>query len=157
RSTAHESLDELKSIDGVLRGTAGAPRASGHQGIDAVADLVQSARAAGLHTVLFTDLQPGDVGTVSGHVTYRVVQEALTNVQKYASDQTVRITITGAAHQGIRIDVRNGLSSLPPTVPIGSRAGLTGLTEQAHQIGGTLRAGVVGSEFVVDCWVPWSA
>ena len=157
RSTAHESLDELKSIVGVLRGTAGASRASGHQGIDAVADLVQSARAAGLHTVLFTDLQPGDVGTVSGHVTYRVVQEALTNVQKYASDQTVRITITGAAHQGIRIDVRNGLSSLPPTVPIGSRAGLTGLTEQAHQIGGTLRAGVVGSEFVVDCWVPWSA
>ena len=69
RSTAHESLDELKSIVGVLRGTAGASRASGHQGIDAVADLVQSARAAGLHTVLFTDLQPGDVGTVSGHVT----------------------------------------------------------------------------------------
>ena len=94
---------------------------------------------------------------MSGHVTYRVVQKALTNVQKYASDQTVRITITGAADQGIRIDVRNRLSSLPPTVPIGSRAGLTGLAEQSHQIGGTLRAGVVGSEFVVDCWVPWSA
>ncbi len=157
RSTAHEALDELRSIVGVLRGTAGAQRSSSHQGIDAVAELVQSARAAGLHTVLFTDLRPGDVGTVSGHVTYRVVQEALTNVQKYASDQTVRITITGAAEHGIRIDVRNKLSSLPPTVPIGSRTGLTGLSEQASQIGGTLRAGVTGDEFVVDCWVPWSA
>lgn len=157
RSTAHDALDELKSIVGVLRGTAGASRSSGHQGIDGVADLVQSARAAGMHTTLFTDLRPGDVGTVSGHVTYRVVQEALTNTQKYASDQTVRITITGAAEHGIRIDVRNQLSALPPSVPPGSRSGLTGLAEQARQIGGTVHAGVVGTEFVVTCWLPWFA
>lgn len=73
RSTAHDALDELKHIVGVLRGSAGAARPSGHQGIDAVADLVHSARAAGLHTTVFLDLRPGDVGTVSGHVTYRVV------------------------------------------------------------------------------------
>ena len=157
RSTAHEALDELKNIVGVLRGSPGTSRSNGHQGIDAVADLVQSARAAGLHTTLFTDLRPGDVGTVSGHVTYRVVQEALTNAQKYASDQTVRITITGGEDTGIRIDVRNQLSSLPPAVPAGSRAGLTGLTEQARQIGGSINAGAAGSEFVVQCWLPWFA
>ena len=157
RSTAHDALDELKNIVGVLRGTAGAQRESGHQGIDAIADLVQSARAAGLHTTLFTDLRPGDVGTVSGHVTYRVVQEALTNAQKYASDQTVRITVTGAEHDGIRIEIRNTLSTAPPIVPPGSRAGLTGLTEQAQQIGGTVHAGVAGTDFVVACWLPWFA
>jgi signal transduction histidine kinase len=158
RSTAHEALDELKSIVGVLRGTA--PRESrpgGHQGIDGIADLVQSARAAGLHTTLFADVQPGDVGTVSGHVTYRVVQESLTNAQKYASDQTIRIAITGVSDKGIRIDVRNGLSTQPPTVPAGSRAGLRGLAEQARDIGGTLQAGVLGDEFVVSCWLPWYA
>lgn len=155
RSTAHEALDELKNIVGVLRGTAGARPSSSHQGIDAIADLVQSARAAGLHVTLFTDLHPGEVGTVAGHVSYRVVQEALTNAQKYAADQTVRITVTGAEHDGIRIEVRNRLSSAPPTVPPGSRAGLTGLVEQAQQIGGTLGAGVVGDEFVVSCWLPW--
>ncbi|MCD2129201.1 histidine kinase [Rhodococcus ruber] len=157
RSTAHDALDELKHIVGVLRGSAGAARPSGHQGIDAVPDLVHSARAAGLHTTVFLDLHPGDVGTVSGHVTYRVVQEALTNAQKYAHDQTVRITVTGAEHDGLRIEIRNRLSTSPPAVPTGSRAGLTGLTEQAHQIGGTVHAGVDGADFVVSCWLPWFA
>ncbi|MFZ2177996.1 MAG: histidine kinase [Rhodococcus sp. (in: high G+C Gram-positive bacteria)] len=157
RSTAHEALDELKSIVGVLRGTARESRTGGHQGIDGIADLVQSARAAGLHTTLFVDLQPGDVGTVSGHVTYRVLQESLTNAQKYASDQTIRIAITGASERGIRIDIRNNLSAQPPNVPGGSRAGLRGLAEQARDIGGTLEAGALGDDFVVDCWLPWYA
>lgn len=157
RSTAHEALDELKNIVGVLRGSGGASRAGGHQGIDGVADLVQSARAAGLHATYFTDLRPGDVGTVSGHVTYRVVQESLTNAQKYASDQTIRVAISGAGESGIRIDVRNRLSIQPPSVPPGSRAGLPGLAEQARDIGGTLKAGRLGDEFVVDCWLPWFA
>lgn len=158
RSTAHNALDDLKHIVGVLRGTAAAGTgASSHQGIDTVADLVQSARAAGLHTTLFTDLRPGDIGTVSGHVAFRVVQESLTNAQKYASDQTVRIAITGADDHGIRIDIRNTLSSQPPVVPLGSRAGLHGLSEQTRDIGGTLNAGVLGNEFIVDCWLPWYA
>ncbi|WP_371851133.1 sensor histidine kinase [Rhodococcus tukisamuensis] len=158
RSTAHDALDDLKHIVGVLRGSASAgARPSGHQGIDSVAELVQSARAAGLHATLFTDLRPGDVGTVSGHVTYRVVQESLTNAQKYASDQTIRIAISGAAELGIRIDIRNALSAQPPTVPPGSGSGLRGLSEQTRDIGGTLNAGVLGTEFVVDCWLPWYA
>ncbi|MCZ4533849.1 histidine kinase, partial [Rhodococcus ruber] len=74
------------------------------------------------------DLHPGDVGTVSGHGTYRVVQEALTNAQKYAHEQTVRITVTGAEHDGLRIEFRNRLSTSPPAVPTGSRAGLSGLS-----------------------------
>ncbi|TXG92398.1 two-component sensor histidine kinase [Rhodococcus rhodnii] len=155
RATAHESLDELKNIVGVLRGTADSP--GGHQGIDAVADLVQSARAAGLHVTLFTDLQPGDVGTASGHVAYRVVQEALTNAQKYAADQTVQVGVTGSEHDGIRIDVRNALSSAPPMVASGSQTGLTGLAEQAGQLGGTVHAGVTADGFVVSCWLPWFA
>jgi signal transduction histidine kinase len=158
RSTAHDALDDLKHIVGVLRGSANAgARPSGHQGIDSVAELVQSARAAGLHATLFTDLRPGDVGTVSGHVTYRVVQESLTNAQKYASDQTIRISISGAAEIGIRIDIRNTLSSQPPSVPPGSGAGLRGLSEQTRDVGGTFNAGVLGTEFVVDCWLPWYA
>ncbi|NKW46112.1 histidine kinase [Rhodococcus hoagii] len=164
RTTAHNALDDLKHVVGVLRGTSDlGTGASRHQGIDTVADLVQSARAAGLHTTLLTDLRPGDIGTVSGHVAFRVVQESLTNAQKYASDQTVRIAITGADDQGIRIDIRNTLSSQPPVVPLGSRAqfrltrGLRGLSEQTRDIGGTLKAGVLGNEFIVDCWLPWYA
>jgi signal transduction histidine kinase len=155
RATAHEGLDELKGIVGVLRGSV--PRQGGHQGIDGVADLVQSARAAGLHATLFADLAPGDVGAASGHATYRVVQEALTNAQKYARDQTVHIQITGSEADGVRVSVRNTLSAYPPAVPPGSQMGLRGLAEQVQNVGGSFAAGVMGGEFRIDCWVPWYA
>ncbi|WP_430330722.1 sensor histidine kinase [Rhodococcus sp. ACT016] len=156
RATAHEALDDLKGIVGVLRGTAGPRERVGHQGIDAVPALVQSARAAGMHCALGTDLAPGDVGILAGHVCYRVVQEALTNAQKYASDQVVAISVTGAPETGIHITVRNLLSARPAQVDVGSRTGLRGLAEQARDIGGKLEAGRIDAEFVVNCWVPWS-
>ncbi len=156
RATAHEALDDLKGIVGVLRGTAGPREQVGHQGIDAVPALVQAARAAGMHCTLGTDLAPGDIGMLAGHVCYRVVQEALTNAQKYASDQVVAISVTGAPETGIDITVRNLLSTKPAQVGIGSRTGLRGLAEQARDIGGKLEAGRIDSEFVVNCWVPWS-
>lgn len=157
RATAHESLDDLKSIVGVLRGTGGSQDAARHQGIDAVPQLVQSARAAGMHCTLSTDLAPGDVGVLSGHVCFRVVQESLTNAQKYAADQVVAISLDGAPERGIRILVRNLLSGKPTDVGVGSRAGLRGLAEQAREIGGTFEAGRLESEFVVSCWIPWTA
>ncbi len=156
RAAAHDALDELKSIVGVLRGTAEARERVGHQGIDAVPELAQSARAAGLHCTLSTDLAPGDVGTLAGHVCFRVVQEALTNAQKYAHDQVVEVVVRGAPECGIRIDVRNAISAEPSRFDGGSRMGLQGLGEQAREVGGALEAGLVGDEFVVSCWVPWS-
>jgi len=166
RSTAHDALDELKEIIGVLRGGSSGstgsqhqgPQHQGpqHQGIEAVATLVQSARAAGIHAVLLSDLAPGTLGQLAGHTAYRVVQESLTNVQKHAHDQTVHISIVGKEDSGVRVCVRNRLSAAGHQVPIGSRTGLRGLAEQAHQIGGTLQAGVRDKEFRVDCWLPWS-
>lgn len=157
RATAHEALDDLKSIVGVLRGNAGPNERTGHQGIDAVPQLVQSARAAGMHCTLATDLAPGDVGMLAGHVCYRVVQECLTNAQKHAADRIVAIAVTGSPESGIRILVRNELSRNSHGAGAGSRTGLRGLAEQAREIGGKLEAGRLGEEFVVDCWVPWSA
>lgn len=157
RATAHESLDDLKSIVGVLRGTGAQRDSERHQGIDAVPQLVQAARAAGMHCTLSTDLAPGDVGVLSGHVCFRVVQESLTNAQKHASDQVVAITLDGAPDRGIRVLVRNLLSSSTTGGGVGSRTGLRGLAEQAREIGGTLEAGRLEAEFVVRCWVPWTA
>ncbi|MDH6679804.1 signal transduction histidine kinase [Rhodococcus sp. LBL1] len=156
RATAHEALDDLKGIVGVLRGTGGPQEGVGHQGIDAVPGLVQAARAAGMHCTLSTDLAPGDVGMLAGHVCYRVVQEALTNAQKYASDQVVAIVVTGAPESGINITMRNLLSTKTAQVGIGSRTGLLGLAEQARDIGGKFEAGHLSGEFIVNCWVPWS-
>lgn len=147
RTTAHEALDELKGIVGVLRGNGDRREHGGHQGIDAIGDLVNSARAAGIHCRLESELLPGDVGMLAGHVCYRVVQESLTNVQKYASDQMLVISVTGSPHDGIRILARNKLSELAPMTSIGSRSGLRGLAEQAREIGGKVEAGALGGRF----------
>ncbi|MGC0362157.1 signal transduction histidine kinase [Rhodococcus sp. 27YEA15] len=157
RTTAHEALDELKGIVGVLRGNGDRREHGGHQGIDALGDLVNGARAAGIHCRLEAELLPGDVGMLAGHVCYRVVQEALTNVQKYASDQILVISVQGSPHEGIRIRARNKLSDRPPMTSNGSRSGLRGLAEQARDIGGKVEAGVIGEDFLVTCWVPWSS
>lgn len=157
RTTAHEALDELKGIVGVLRGTGDRREHGGHQGIDAIGDLVNGARAAGIHCRLESEVLPGEVGMLAGHVCYRVVQEALTNVQKYASDQVLVISVTGSPHDGIRILARNKFSELPPMTAIGSRSGLRGLAEQAREIGGKVEAGALGEDFLVSCWVPWFA
>ncbi|PTR29060.1 signal transduction histidine kinase [Rhodococcus sp. OK519] len=157
RSTAHEALDDLKGIVGVLRGTGGPRSSAGHQGIDSVPQLVQAARAAGMHCTLATDLAPGDVGVLAGHVCFRVVQESLTNAQKHAADQVVAISLEGAPERGIQILVRNSLSGSVTGAGVGSRTGLRGLAEQAQEIGGTVEAGRLESDFVVRCWVPWSA
>ena len=66
RTTAHEALDELKGIVGVLRGSGDRREHGGHQGIDAIGDLVNSARAAGIHCRLESELLPGDVGMLAG-------------------------------------------------------------------------------------------
>jgi len=118
--------------------------------------VVQSARAAGIHAVLLSDLAAGTLGQLAGQVTYRVVQESLTNVQKYAHDQTVHIAIVGSEDAGVRVCVRNRLSHAASPAPTGSGTGLRGLAEQARQIGGRLQAGVRNQEFRVDCWLPWS-
>ncbi len=156
RTTAHEALDDLKQIIGVLRGNG---RSGGHQqqGIDAISALVQSARAAGVHAVLITDLAPGDLGTLASQVAYRVVQESLTNVQKYAADQTVHVSVVGSEHAGIRVVLRNRLSEAASSFTPGSGSGLRGLAEQAHQVGGTFSAASQHGEFLVECWLPWSA
>ncbi|MCZ4278158.1 MAG: signal transduction histidine kinase [Rhodococcus sp. (in: high G+C Gram-positive bacteria)] len=153
RQTAHDALDELKRIIGVLRGSAD-DSVGGRQSVEGISDLVHSARDAGLHTSLMLDVTPGEVGAASSHVAYRVVQESLTNAQKHAGGSTIRVAVYGSDQAGVRVDVRNQLLR-QPAFEHGSGVGLAGLAEQVHGVGGTFGAGAQADEFVVSCWLPW--
>ncbi|WP_307091671.1 sensor histidine kinase [Rhodococcus sp. SORGH_AS_0301] len=103
---------------------------------------------------LVQDIHPGVVGDLTSHTAYRIVQEALTNSQKHAPSSPLHITVSGADTDGISLTVRNHISTTAQPGP-GSRTGLAGLAEQAHNAGGWVRWTATGGEFIVTAWLPW--
>ncbi|MFJ8790776.1 sensor histidine kinase [Streptomyces sp. NPDC102462] len=79
--------------------------------------------------------------------TYRIVQEALTNVAKHASQGAVaRVRIdlgTPGPERRVRIRVDNsaGTGDAPPALPASAGRGLVGMRERAALYGGTVEAG----------------
>ncbi|WP_375256751.1 sensor histidine kinase [Streptomyces sp. MNP-20] len=158
RESAHEALQDLRQVIGVLRGgeaetSSGRPQPT----LAALDTLVAESRDAGMKVVL--DLRVADPAAVPaaiGRTAYRIAQEALTNARKHAPGAEVTVTVAGAADEGLTVTVRNPAppGEVPP-VP-GSGQGLIGLTERASLAGGRLSHGTRhGGGFVVEAWLPW--
>jgi signal transduction histidine kinase len=85
-----------------------------------------------------------DVGQISGPagpVTYRILQEGLTNAVRHAPGAAIHVTVT--CGDGVRIEVVNqpapaGAAGLGD---LGSGRGLAGLAERAAAVGGTFASG----------------
>ncbi|WP_188543657.1 sensor histidine kinase [Rhodococcoides trifolii] len=154
RSTAHDSLDELKRIIGVLRGSDTGGIDSGRRSIAGIGDLVDSARTTGMRVRYVQDVAPGDVGPLTSHVAYRVVQESLTNAHKHSPSSPVQVSVGGSDASGLTIEVRNHLAGTVSSTP-GAGHGLGGLTEQVGSAGGHLTSGAAQGGFVVTAWLPW--
>jgi signal transduction histidine kinase len=91
---------------------------------------------------------------------YRTAQEALANARKHAPGAAVAVTLC-FEEQAARLRVANsappGTSRAGPGEPLaatGGGYGLSGLTERAELLGGTLRAGPDGDGWVVELTVP---
>ncbi|GHB17379.1 two-component sensor histidine kinase [Streptomyces viridiviolaceus] len=158
RESAHEALQDLREIIGVLRAAdsddAGRPQPT----LAALDALVAESRQAGMKVALegrVTD--PGAVPASVGRTAYRIVQEALTNARKHAPGMDVTVSVTGAAGDGLAVTVRNAPPAGDvPHVP-GSGQGLIGLTERAILAGGTLAHGpTADGGFEVRARLPWA-
>lgn len=153
--TAHNALDDLRRIIGVLRSEGNDVASSGTRSMADLPDLVSSARQSGMRVTLYTDVVDGQPGSNASRVAYRVVQEALTNAQKHASGSPVSVAVYASAETGVRVDVRNSVSIGRESANYGSQTGLIGLSEQVHDVGGTFDAREWPGQFVVSCWLPW--
>ncbi|MFD7938868.1 histidine kinase [Streptomyces sp. NPDC059755] len=159
RESAHEALQDLREIIGVLRAAepddAGRPQPT----LAALDTLVAESREAGMKVTL--DQRVTDAGAVPasvGRTAYRIAQECLTNARKHAPGAEVAVTVTGGPGEGLDVSVRNPapVGEVPP-VP-GSGQGLIGLTERATLAGGRLAHGTWGDGgFEVRAWLPWRA
>ncbi|TPQ23318.1 sensor histidine kinase [Streptomyces sporangiiformans] len=139
--TTSSALLELRATVGVLR-HADDPDSDPLQpapGLDRLPELISACESAGLEVIVTTE---GDSRPLSPGVdltAYRIIQEALTNATKHASDRAahVKLTYSGSC---LLITVTNDGIATAPTVP-GGGFGLMGMRERAHSVGGDLHAG----------------
>ncbi|MFC9793607.1 sensor histidine kinase [Streptomyces sp. NPDC057695] len=161
RDSAHEALQDLREIIGVLR----APGENGDGGdrpqptLATLGALIDESREAGADVVLDTTVdEPSTVPAATGRTVYRIAQEGLTNARKHAPGTTVTVTVRGRPGEGLTVDIHNPAPDGPvPPVP-GSGQGLIGLTERAVLAGGRMEHGPApDGGFSLHAWLPWPA
>ncbi|MGW1139004.1 sensor histidine kinase [Streptomyces zhihengii] len=158
RDSAHEALQDLREIIGVLRAPGDGDGPDRPQPTLVTLDaLVAESRQAGM-TVVFDSAvaDPAAVPTATGRTAYRIAQEGLTNARKHAPDTEVTVAVAGGPGEGLSVEVVNPAPTGRVGKVPGSGQGLIGLTERATLAGGRLEHGVTrDGGFRVAAWLPW--
>ncbi|WP_203901792.1 sensor histidine kinase [Virgisporangium aliadipatigenens] len=166
RDSAHQALEELRAVIGVLRadpadsGADDAPQRPQPTLAD-LPELAAEARQAGNRVELEWRLSdPAAVPEVLGRSAYRIVQEGLTNARKHAHGADVWVTVDGRRGDGLTVEVRNPCPREPAgdsAVP-GAGSGIVGLAERTDLAGGRLEHGRTPTgDFALKAWLPWAS
>ena len=162
RASAHQALEDLREVIGVLREDAaeGGPERP-QPALVNLPGLLDESRDAGMH--VSSECRVEDLTTVPegvGRNAYRIVQEGLTNARKHAHGAAVDVTLDGAAGDGLTVEVCNRLPLADPgpaQIP-GTGTGLIGLAERTNLAGGRLEHGrTPDGDFRLSAWLPWPA
>jgi len=160
RASAHQALEDLRTVIGVLRDGADGPGPEPPQPtLAALPGLLEESRAAGMR--IRAEVGLPDLAAVPdaiGRHALRIVQEALTNARKHATAAPVELRLDGAPGRILTIEVRNpvpALATAESKIP-GTGAGLLGLAERAALSGGRLEHGLdERGQFRLHAWLPW--
>ena len=134
-----QALAELRHLLGVLRPEAEGDELGPQPGIAEVPRLVDQFREGGLDISLTMDSVQTDRPDRVDLSTYRIVQEALTNVLKHAGPSARSEVRLGTHNHRVTIEVLdNGQGA---TILPGSGHGIAGMRERALLLGGSLEAG----------------
>ncbi len=158
RAAAHQALDDLREVIGVLREDV-EPGDAPERPQPTIADLdalLDESREAGMRVRGALSVPEG-LPTSVGRSAYRVVQEGLTNARKHAPDCAVDVAVAGAPGDGLTIEVRNPLpvGGLVAQIP-GAGTGIVGLNERVALAGGSLDHGPRDGEWRLRAWLPWA-
>ncbi|MEU4555209.1 histidine kinase [Micromonospora violae] len=158
--TARAALTEMRRLLGVLRHDDEEPDATGpnrtpQPGLRQLTDLLDEARdstGAGVRLLVSGRIVPLDPGVQL--TTYRIVQEALTNVRRHAPGAAVDVELT-YTNDALRVRVRDNGPGPIPGRPSGTGHGQLGMRERVATLGGELRTGPApGGGFLVDAVLP---
>lgn len=157
RSAAREVLGEIGVLLRYLRADDQAddmPVQIPQPGIPDLAALVTSFEDAGLNVGFTTHGDLDQVGEMTGRVTYRVIQEGLTNAHKHGSGRRAEVGVD-VGKQMLTVTVTNPISDADRNQPDAPRGGLglTGLRERVASIGGRIRT-EQGADFTLIAELP---
>ncbi len=158
RTGAHQALEELREVIGLLRDDPAEEERDRPQ--PTLADLprlLEETRASGTAVRLDDRLaDPGTVPDVLGRTVYRVVQEALTNARKHAAGQLVTVLLAGQPGRRLLVVVTNPVVAPAANRVPGSGTGLVGLRERVQLAGGRLDTKSGHSRFRLWAVLPWA-
>ncbi|MFJ3668334.1 sensor histidine kinase [Streptomyces sp. NPDC090106] len=156
REASRSALNELRATVGLLR-QSGDPEAPTEPapGLDRLDELVGTFRSAGLHV----EVARADHGTALpaavGLAAYRVVQEALTNVQKHAGTAAKAEVSVVRVGPHVEITVLDDGAGHQDGPEDGGGHGLIGMRERVTALRGTLTTGPrYGGGFRVHAILP---
>ncbi|MFF1420193.1 sensor histidine kinase [Streptomyces sp. NPDC058280] len=147
REASRSALNELRATVGLLR-QSGDPEAPTEPapGLAHLDGLLDTFRNAGLPVEFAaaqgTDHGPAPLPAAVDLAAYRIIQEALTNVQKHAGSAAkaeVSVVRVGSTVEITVLD--NGAGTEPAEPADGGGHGLIGMRERVTALGGTLTAG----------------
>jgi signal transduction histidine kinase len=141
RNASHETMQELRSMVGVLReASTGQPETAPAQGLAALDTLVKAVTDAGQEVELSVSGRRHALPGVVDLSAYRILQEALTNAVRHAPHSRVHVAVDYTA-DGVSLEVTNGRGDEPVSRDTGGGHGLIGMRERVQAIGGKLEAG----------------
>ncbi|WP_371478470.1 histidine kinase [Kitasatospora sp. NBC_00315] len=149
--TGRRAMDDLERTLVLLRESPGGPTTE-QPGIDRLPGLFDTARAAGSPVEVWIELPEEQLPGVLSRESYRIVQEAVTNVLRHAPGEPVAVRIV--ARQG-QLELRcvNALTGEGSRRGGGGK-GLRGIRERAALLGGEATAGRQDGEWVLAVRLP---
>jgi signal transduction histidine kinase len=140
-----DALRDLRATLGVLRDGAEAVPTAPAPDLEAVRELAEPLRAAGIDVTIDLDVAGcRGVPPPLGRAGYRIVQEALTNVLRHSGTSAVRVDVA-VRGGGVDIEVLDdgpaGGAAAAAATGAGSGNGLRGMRERAAAVGGSVEAG----------------
>ena len=162
RSSAHQALEDLRTVIGVLREDPDERAPERPQPtLGDLPALIDESREAGVRVSYTWRLAPeAVVPDALGRNAYRIVQEGLTNARKHARGSAVEVSVDGEPGAGLTIELRNRLpvgAYAAAGIP-GTGTGIVGLAERASLAGGRLEHGRTDAgDYRLWAWLPWPA
>ncbi|MET8243405.1 sensor histidine kinase [Streptomyces sp. NPDC005202] len=142
REASRSALNELRATVGLLR-QSGDPEAPTEPapGLDRLDELAGTFRSAGLHVEVARADQGTTLPAAVDLAAYRVIQEALTNVQKHAGTQAKAEVSVVRVGPNVEITVLDDGADEDDGPETGGGHGLLGMRERVTALGGTLTTG----------------
>lgn len=149
------SLDELRSLLGLLRSDESVPLRPVPTATTTISDVVAAAGESRKVEVVEDGHYPANVAESTVVAVHRIVHECLVNVARHAGDVPAIVRLRHA-DSGVHVTVSNDAPVTARVAVTGTGIGLVAIRERAALLGGTVHAGTTDDGgFTVRAFVPY--